>query len=63
MAGPADTRPFFARLADDVRHLRGAPRELWLVFAVKFLESVAYFASSTSRSPRTGATGTGPPAP
>lgn len=40
----ADTRPFFARLADDLRQLRGAPRELWLVYLVKFLESVAYFA-------------------
>lgn len=44
MAAPADTRSFFRRLADDVRHLRDAPRELWLVFVVKFLESVAYFA-------------------
>lgn len=29
---------------DDFRALRGAPRELWIVFAVKFLESLAYFA-------------------
>lgn len=45
MATPAAVteRSWAATLAD-LRALRGAPRELWIVFAVKFLESVAYFA-------------------
>ena len=40
----ADTRPFFTALRQDVRALGGSPRELWILFGVKFLESVAYFA-------------------
>lgn len=40
----ADTRPFLTALRQDVRALGGSPRELWLLFGVKFLESVAYFA-------------------
>ncbi len=31
-------------LRDDFRALATSPRELWIVYAVKFLESVAYFA-------------------
>lgn len=33
-----------ARIRDDLRSLAGSPRELWIVYGVKFLESVAYFA-------------------
>jgi dipeptide/tripeptide permease len=40
----ADTRPFWRALREDVRALGGSPRELWILFGVKFLESVAYFA-------------------
>lgn len=40
----ASTRPFFTALVEDLSALKDAPRELWLVYLVKFLESVAYFA-------------------
>jgi dipeptide/tripeptide permease len=40
----ADSRPFWATLREDVLALKDAPRELWLIFAIKFFESVAYFA-------------------
>lgn len=39
----ATTLPIWKQTIADVRALSGVPRELWLVFAVKFLESVAYF--------------------
>lgn len=39
-----DTRPFGVRLREDLGRLRRSPRELWLIFGIKFLESVAYFA-------------------
>ena len=39
-----DTVRSWGETLDDFRALRGAPRELWIVFAVKFLESLAYFA-------------------
>jgi MFS family permease len=32
------------RLQDDLRSLSQSPRELWLVYGIKFLESLAYFA-------------------
>ena len=35
--------PFLPRLARDLRALGESPRELWIVYAIKFLESVAYF--------------------
>src|SRR3990170_7234053 len=34
---------FFRRLRGDLQTLAGSPRELWIVYAIKFLESVAYF--------------------
>lgn len=34
---------FFRNLKDSVLALRGSPRALWIVYAVKFLESIAYF--------------------
>jgi dipeptide/tripeptide permease len=39
-----DTRSFGVRLREDLGRLRRSPRELWLIFGIKFLESVAYFA-------------------
>lgn len=36
--------PSWQQTLDDFRGLRGSPRELWIVFAVKFLESIAFFA-------------------
>lgn len=36
---PANARP----LREDLRELLHAPRELWIVYVMKFLESVAYF--------------------
>lgn len=48
MAAPAstvpDTRPFTQRLREDLGNLRRSPRDLWIIYFVKFLESVAYFA-------------------
>jgi len=35
---------FVARTQGDLRRLARSPRELWVVYGVKFLESVAYFA-------------------
>ncbi|MBI5610781.1 MAG: MFS transporter [Deltaproteobacteria bacterium] len=39
-----DDRPFGVRLRQDLNALVRGPRELWLLFALKFLESVAHFA-------------------
>lgn len=35
---------FFSRMVADLKRLGGSPRELWIVYGVKFLESMAYFA-------------------
>lgn len=35
---------FFSKLGDDLRSLAASPRELWIVYVVKFLESLGYFA-------------------
>lgn len=43
-AAPADTRPFGQRLREDLGALAKSPKELWVVFGIKFLESVAHFA-------------------
>lgn len=43
-ASEKDPRGIIERISDDLRLLRKAPRELWMIFMVKFLESVAYFA-------------------
>lgn len=46
MAGPIaqDNRPLTERIRADLATLGDAPRELWLVYGIKFLESLAYFA-------------------
>ncbi len=40
----ADSPGFIAATSRDLRELASSPRELWLIFGVKLLESVAYFA-------------------
>lgn len=40
---PARGGGFFRGLREDLRALGGSPRDLWVIYAVKFLESVAYF--------------------
>ena len=40
----ADSRPLIQRTREDLAALKGSPRELWLVFAIQLLESIAYFA-------------------
>jgi dipeptide/tripeptide permease len=42
MSAPATTDAQ-SSLREDLRKLAGAPRELWIVYAMKFLESVAFF--------------------
>ena len=47
MASPTnapDTRPFNVALREDLAGLRRSPKDLWLIYGIKFLESVAYFA-------------------
>jgi dipeptide/tripeptide permease len=47
MASPTnapDTRPFKDALREDLAGLRRSPKDLWLIYGIKFLESVAYFA-------------------
>lgn len=39
-----DNRPMRERIRSDLATLADAPRELWLVYGIKFLESLAYFA-------------------
>lgn len=39
-----DTRPFGQRLQQDLAMLLNCPRELWILYGLKFLESVAHFA-------------------
>jgi dipeptide/tripeptide permease len=39
-----DTRPFKDALREDLAGLRRSPKDLWLIYGIKFLESVAYFA-------------------
>lgn len=47
-SNPTTTPPtpgaFFTRLRDDLASLRRSPSDLWLIYGIKFLESVAYFA-------------------
>lgn len=43
----ADSPGFIAATARDLRELASSPRELWLIFGVKLLESVAFFAIYT----------------
>ncbi len=43
-AGVAASRPFGKALREDLGKLRQSRRDLWLIYLVKFLESVAYFA-------------------
>ena len=54
MAAPAqsvatltDNRPFWQRLREDLAALARSPKELWVIFGIKFLESVAHFAVYT----------------
>ncbi|MFK7989629.1 MAG: MFS transporter [Sandaracinaceae bacterium] len=46
MRGPltAQRDSALTRMKRDFQGLLGAPRELWIVYAVKFIESIAYFA-------------------
>lgn len=37
-------RPLMRGMAEDFRGLLGAPRDLWIIYAVKLLESISYFA-------------------
>lgn len=44
MSAAAAKRPLFRGMWEDLRGLMGAPRDLWIIYAVKLLESVSYFA-------------------
>ncbi len=37
-----DSRPFGVALRADLGNLRRSPKDLWLIYVIKFLESVAY---------------------
>ena len=37
-------RPLMRGMAEDFRELLAAPRDLWIIYAVKLLESISYFA-------------------
>ena len=40
---PSSVREKITRMMINMRHIKEAPRELWLIFALKFLSSYAYF--------------------
>jgi dipeptide/tripeptide permease len=44
MAAPTERRPILRGILEDFAALTKAPRDLWIIYAVKFIESVSYFA-------------------